>query len=652
MSRILTFLLLFTIIVSKADVKLPRIFSDNMVLQRDQNIAVWGWASPKEKIVVTLNKQTVSAVTGKDGKWKVVLKPETAGGPLDLSIKGKNTVTLRNILIGDVWVCSGQSNMEWPVSASNNPGTEIQNANFPLIRHVKVPLWVASEPQEDIGETSWKVCTPDNVGAFTAVGYFFARDLFTNLTVPIGLINTSWGGTHSETWTSREAFENSDEFREMISSLPKLDLEVLSKKRQAEAFSRIEKIQGSLISDQAEIAKWKAVDTNDDAWPTMKAPLQWEAQQLGDFDGTVWMRKSFHLSANQAGKPAQLSLAMIDDSDDTYVNGVKVGSTILKWNEPRNYFVPPGILREGRNVIAVRVDDTGGGGGIHGDASNMTIGIDGMSLDLAGDWKFKVESVMSGATALSPNSYPTLLFNAMVNPLTQMAIKGAIWYQGESNSGRSFQYRKAFPLMITDWRKHWGRGDFPFYFVQLASFDAGGGNSEKGSGWAELREAQKMTLSLPNTAMAVTTDIGDPKDIHPRNKQDVGKRLAAIALKNTYGKNIVDSGPVFQSMEIKGDQAILTFTNVGSGLEAKDRYKYLKGFEIASADMKFVYAKASIEGNKVIVSAEGVAAPTAVRFGWADDASDCNLFNKEGFPAGPFRTDNQKGITEGNKFSF
>jgi sialate O-acetylesterase len=632
-----------------ANVRLPKIFGDNMVLQRDRAIIVWGWADPKEKITIQLQKQIKTTVAGKDGKWKISLSPEVAGGPYQLTIKGKNTITFNNILIGDVWICSGQSNMEWPLRMANNGPEEIKQANYPNIRHIKIPNTVASTAQEDIPGGDWKLCTPETAGDFTAVGYFFAKELTKSLNVPIGLINTSWGGTHSETWTSREAFEGDAEFKSMIASMPKLNLDSLAKQKTAATIKRIEEIQGPLEQSAETIKTWKELSLDDSRWPHMKVPGLWEQQALGDFDGVVWFRKSLMLTAADGSKDATLELGMIDDADDTYVNGVKVGST-NGYNQKRNYTVKPGILKEGKNVIAIRVNDTGGGGGIYGEPAFLKLAVGGTVIPLAGEWSYRVEGLSKNLTSVGPNSYPTLLFNAMVNPLIPYGIKGAIWYQGESNAGRSYQYRKAFPLMITDWRKHWGQGDFPFYFVQLASYNAGNGNSKKGSEWAELREAQTMTLSLPNTGMAVTTDIGDAHDIHPRNKVDVGKRLAAVALSKAYGKNTIDSGPMFKSMEVKGDKAIVTFTNVGAGLMAKDRYGYLKGFEIAGADKQFHYAKAYIDGNTVVVSQDSVKNPVAVRFGWADEASDDNLFNVEGFPAVPFRTDTWKGITEENKF--
>lgn len=649
MKKILVLIVLFCTQLTYAQVKLPRIFGDHMVLQRDHTINVWGWAASKEKIQVQMNNQKKTATADKDGNWKVVLDAQKAGGPYQLVVKGKSTITLKDIWLGDVWVCSGQSNMEWIVNNSNNAAKEIQQANYPQIRHFKVPNTISAVPEKDVTGGEWKVCSPETVGDFTAVGYFFAREINKDLNIPIGLINTSWGGTHSETWTSREAFEGSAEFKSMIAGMPKLNLDSISKVNLAKANKRIESLQGPLETNANTIAQWKEVSFDDTAWPKMNIPGLWEQQALGDLDGVVWFRKTITLTAAQASKESTLELGMIDDSDDTFVNGKKVGETKSKWNEKRVYSIPAGILKEGKNVIAVKVEDTGGGGGIHGEPEQVKLNVNGGVIALAGQWSYHIESLSANA-GVGPNSYPTLLYNAMVKPLIPFTIKGALWYQGEANAGRAYQYRTAFPLMITDWRKQWGQGDFPFYFVQLASFNANNGNSAVGSDWAELREAQTMTLSLPNTGMAVTTDIGEAFDIHPRNKQDVGKRLAAVALHNTYGKNVEDRGPVYQSMKIEGNKAIITFTHA-NGLNTKDRYGYIKGFEIAGADQKFYYAQAFIEGDHVIVSSDAVKQPVAVRFGWADDAADDNLFNKEAFPAEPFRTDKWKGITEKEKFS-
>lgn len=641
-------------LASFANVQLPRFFSDNMVLQRERLIPVWGWADPKEKIVVQFNQQTKKVIAGKDGKWRIDLSPETAGGPYTLTIKGKNSILISNVLVGDVWICSGQSNMEMPIAAwgfINNYQQEIAAADYPNIRHFKVPQKIASQPKTDVSGGEWQVCNSKNAGNFSAVAYFFARELNKELNIPIGLLNTTWGGTQVESWTSREAFENSDEFKTMISGMKDVNLEELEKIKAAAVKARIEKLQGVAGFTPAEALAWKEKDMNDAAWRTMEVPGVWEQQEPADFDGWLWVRKTIELGADDAGKEAVLELAMIDDNDETYVNGQSVGAT-AGYNLKRKYTIPAGVLKEGKNVIAVRIHDTGGGGGIWGEANDVKITAGTKVISLAGKWLYRIEASEEGAFSVGPNSYPTILYNAMVSPLAPYAIKGAIWYQGEANAGRAYQYRKAFPLMITDWRNQWKQGDFPFYFVQLATFIANNGNSEKGSEWAELREAQALTLSLPNTGMSVTTDIGDVNDIHPKNKQDVGKRLAAIALNKTYGKNNVYSGPVYQSFKIEGNKIIVSFSNVAGGLVAKDKYGYVKGFEIAGADQKFHYAKAFIEGDKVVVSCDDVSNPVAVRFGWADDAGDDNLFNKEGFPAAPFRSDSWKGITEQTRFGF
>jgi sialate O-acetylesterase len=383
----------------------------------------------------------------------------------------------------------------------------------------------------------------------------------------------------------------------------------------------------------------------------MEAPGLWESQGMYAVDGKLLFRKTFVLDKAEASRGAVLELGKIDDNDVTYVNGVKVGAT-EGYTALRYYTVPSGILKEGNNVIAVEVEDNGGGGGFWGE-TGMKIIFGKREQSLAGPWAYRIQTLKTAnmGAILNPNQYPSLLYNAMVNPLIPFAMQGVIWYQGESNTSRAVQYQKAFPLMINDWRRHWSQGEFPFYFVQLASFNAGGSTDKiKGYQWAELREAQTKTLSLPNTGMAVTTDIGDPKDIHPKNKQDVGLRLALQALNKTYNRSIVSSGPSFESMKAEGNRLVLSFAGTGSGLMTNDRYGYIRGFEIAGADRKYVYAKAFIKGNQVVVYADDVADPVAVRFGWFDDASDNNLFNKEGLPAIPFSTDTWERVTSATRY--
>lgn len=644
---ILITLITFTVY---ADVRLPGFFGDHMVLQRDKPIPIWGWANPGERITVLFNHQTKKLRTGKNGKWMIILDKEMAGGPYTLTVKGKNTVSVSDVYVGEVWICSGQSNMEMPIAGwgkVNNYEAEIAAADYPMIRHIKIPRTISGVPQDNISTVPWEICSPATAGDFTAAGYFFARELYRHLKVPVGLINSSWGGTMIETWISRQSFENSDEFKSMIADMPQLNLDSLQKVKEEAMLQKIQEKQGAIDAKGADT--WMNSNTDDNRWAQMKVPGYWDSREYPGLNGIVWFRKKISLPAVDAGKPATLSIAMIDDNDIAYVNGTKVGST-NGHNIPRNYTIPAGLLKAGDNIIAVRVEDTGGNGGIYGDDKNVCLSVGDTRIPLAGEWKYKIEKIAGSTTSVGPNSYPTLLFNAMINPLIPYSMRGVIWYQGEANAGRANEYSKAFPLLINDWRSRWNEGDFPFYFVQLASFNAGNGNSKKGSTWAELREAQTRTLSLPNTGMAITTDIGDPTDIHPKNKQDVGKRLAAIALHNVYGENNEYSGPVYTSMATEGNKIRISFTHTGSGLMVRDKYGYIKGFEVAGADKVFHYAKAEIDGNTVVVYADDVPSPVAVRYGWSDDAGDDNLFNKEGFPAGPFRTDHWPGITENSKY--
>lgn len=635
---------------SFADLRLPKIFGDSMVLQRGRTIPVWGWADPKEKITVSLRQQKKSVVAGADGSWRVDLAAEQAGGPYELVIRGQNTITLHDVLIGEVWLCSGQSNMEFAVRDAKNADAEIASAHFMQIRDINIPHAVSAKPEDDIkAGASWKPATPANVGSFTAVGYFFARDLYNKLHVPIGIIHSSWGGTDVESWTSLDAMKASDEFGRLITEHPVTNLDSIAAEKHAILERRLDSLQGK-IPDEAEVANWKQPDFNDSIWHSMDIPGVWEKQTvLENLDGTVWLRREVNVSAADAGKPATLQLAMIDDADETFVNGVAIGETNA-YNKPRSYAIPAGVLKAGRNVIAVKVDDTGGNGGIYGKAEDVQLTVDATKISLAGPWKYRVARMSRENGLPNPNSYPALLYNGMIHPLIPFAIKGALWYQGENNAGRAYQYRTAFPLMINDWRKNWHEGNFPFYFVQLASFNSANGNSNAGSTWAELREAQTRTLSLPATGMAVTTDIGESHDIHPKNKQDVGHRLAAAVLRQVYNQSVPAGGPVYQSWKASGKTATVTFSNATGGLRAGGD-KALSGFEIAGSDQHFYPATARIQGLSVTLASDSVAHPAAVRYAWADDAGDANLFNKAGFPAVPFRTDDWPEKTRTEKYT-
>lgn len=645
MKKKLVFIFLIFSVLSNANVRMPLIFSNGMVLQRDKQIPIWGFADPNESVEIHFNKQIKKTQADKSGKWTVNLSAEKAGGPFELIIIGKNKITIKNVLVGEVWICSGQSNMEFQVYKTMNSEKEIADSNYPMIRHFGVAQDLSGTPKDDLKQGKWEAANKETVGNFTAVGYYFARKLYAELKIPIGIINTSWGGTNVETWTSREAFQNSPEFKTMIADVPVVDIDSVFEIYKKSVLDNLKKVQGFDVSLENE-NQFKNLNFQDKNWPEIKVPSLWENQQIGNIDGIVWMRKTIVLTAEQAKKEAVLHLAKVDDEDKTYVNGVEVGTNNL-WDKLRVYKIPANVLKEGTNVIALRITDYSGGGGIYGDPADLKIDFKDTNLPLDGLWKFNVVQVK---IAISPNSYPSLLYNAMVNPLVPYAMQGVLWYQGEANVWRAAEYKKSFPLMINDWRTKFKQGDFPFYFVQLSTFDEFGGNSQKGSRWAELREAQSETLKLKNTGMVVTTDIGNAKDIHPTNKQDIGLRLAAIAMNNIYGKKQVHSGPTYKSQEIKGNQIILTFDNIGSGLSTPNNDE-LKGFEIAGSDKVFHAAKAIIKDNKIIVSSDKVQNPVAVHYGWADDDTAINLFNKEKFPASPFRTDNWEMITANEKYS-
>lgn len=653
--KILSFLLLLCVCSTlHAEVRLPNLFGDHMVLQRQKPIPIWGWADPGEKVSIVLAKadekvKPLTVKAGKDGKWRIDWPALEAGGPFQLVVKGKNNeIMLNDILIGEVWIGSGQSNMAWSVDRSNNPEIEKQNANYPEIRHITIPRVISLNEESDISKTPWLVTTPETVGGFSAVGYFFIRELYKELQVPIGFINTSWGGTQVESWISREGMDSLDEFAGLTSKLPR-DLDELNEIYKKRLVDKIMRDQGDLPTAEL-IAQFSKPDYNDSDWKTFNLPGSIDQRDLMYFDGTIWFRKTIDDATLKNGEPGFIGLGLTDDIVEIYINGSKIADAIPTSTAPQFYAVPQGVLKTGKNTIAVRLKDEGGRTGFTGSKDHMLLIQNGVHVPLEGAWSYRVESLKDNKQFVGPNHASTLLYNSMIAPLIPFAFRGAIWYQGESNAGRAYQYRKSFPLMISDWRKKWGE-DFPFLFVQLASFKASDGNSEKGSTWAELREAQTMTLQLPQTGMAVIHDIGERDDIHPRNKQDVGKRLALNAFKMVYGKELVYSGPVYREMKKEGNAIAVSFDHVGGGLVVKnEKYGYLRGFEVAGNDRKFYPAKGEISGDKVIVWSDEVADPIAVRYGWADDNIEANLFNREGLPANAFRTDEWNTVTKEVKF--
>ncbi|MCG2615417.1 sialate O-acetylesterase [Terrimonas sp. NA20] len=636
---------------AQSQLQMPSVFGDSMVLQRDAPIRLWGKAIPGENVTAVFHQQRRTVRADAMGEWTIVLSPEKAGGPYDLSVSANKTLLFKGILMGDIWVCSGQSNMEFPVkgwSSVNNAEAEIASANYPRIRLFTVEKNVSALPEGDL-KGEWKTCSPSSIPLFSAVGYFFGRALHKELNVPVGLINSTWGGTPVETWISRDGFENDPYYSTVMQHAPELSMDALIGQRRSREQSYVESLQKDL-PDLSDSARWKESSYDDIRWKKMLLPGLWESQPgLSRLDGIVWFRTAIDLSPEDLAGTAAIHLGMIDDRDDTYLNGERIGG-MNGWNTDRVYTVRNGLLKPGRNVIAVRVEDGGNGGGIYGDSNQLFLSSNGKRFPLSGAWRYRIQDVLHSSNGIGPNDYPSLLYNGMIHPIERLQIKGVIWYQGEANTSTAYEYRKAMQLLIRDWRIRFSNPAMPFYFVQLTSFNAANGNSNSGSTWAELRESQAAPLRLRGTGMAVTVDLGDAADIHPRNKQDVGYRLALLALRNTYKKQVQSSGPVYTAMKKNDSSIVLSFSAIAKGLVVKGSGQ-LQGFEIAGADQRFYPAEALIvPGGRVKVYSSSVVQPVAVRYAWADDNGNANLFNSEGLPAAPFRTDQWPGITVLNKY--
>ena len=636
------FYLLLSCYLVHAQVDLPLIWADHMVLQREMTVSLAGTATPKDKLRITFRGKEYATKTDKTGRFSVQLPTGRAGGPFQLNITGKRTParTIQDILVGEVWLCSGQSNMEWPLRMANDYDAALSSAEDPLLRQFFVPKAYSSTPQEQLQAGSWAVATPETIGEFTAVGYFFARRLREELNVPVALLHSSWGGSRIEAWMDAQSlgYRNLEEAQTYLDNY---EAEQLAAKRAA-LLKKLPSIPTKDEGLQNGRAVWAATDLEDSDWKTLPVPGLWEQAGWESLDGTVWLRRHVELTADQTG-PATLSLARIDDGDVTYVNGVQVGTLPNAYAADRVYTVPAGVLRPGKNVITVHVIDTGGGGGIYGAAEQVYLEVGDHKFSLAGDWKMRVGEVyLEGKINFDVNQLPTMLYNRMIHPLRHYPIAGALWYQGESNAGSeedATRYAEQFQTMIRQWRADWNIGDFPFYWVQLANFQAPATAPGAVSHWATLRQSQSAALALPRTGEAVIIDIGEADDIHPRNKLDVGERLARIALADTYTRpDVVYSGPRLERMERRGPQLQLTFTHTGSGLTAhNDRYGYLRGFAVAGPDGVYHWARAHIQDGRVIVQAPEVAQPTHLRYAWADNPDDANLYNAEGLPASPFQ---------------
>lgn len=625
------------------------VFTDNMVLQQRSRTAIWGTAEPGRKVTINASwakKQIWETTTGADGRWRAEITTPAAGGPYTLTLSDGAPFVLKNILIGEVWICSGQSNMEMRV-ADRVTGYEAEMAEaegYPEIRLLHIENTSNPKPLDEatVRYGGWQVCSKEHVADFSATAYFFGKELHRRLKVPVGLIETCWGGTVAEAWTDAETLAGIPAFEEKLRTLERLPESVEERQRffDTQMAAWTQTMTRSDPGFREGHPLWADPGYDDSEWRQLDVPGFVQEQGLEDFSGFIWMRRNIEIPQTWAGGDLTLSLAAIDDNDCTYFNGTEVGHT-EGWMAPRVYKIPGSLVKAGKATIAVRVMDTGGNGGIYGDPERLSLSnASGERIELAGPWRGKVAMRLSEApempvnTAHNPN-YPTFLYNAMIHPLVGYGMRGAIWYQGEANVDRAAQYAELLPSMIHGWRRRWNNC-FPFYIVQLANFMAGQQGAEE-SEWAELREAQQQTLHLENTGMAVTIDIGDAFDIHPKNKPEVGRRLALQALNRTYGKKIACSGPVYENHTIEGSTIRIRFSHTDKGLCSADGGP-VEGFYIAGADHRFHRAKASVEGDAVVVSSPEVTFPVAVRYAWANNPV-ANLSNGAGLPAGPFRTD-------------
>lgn len=629
-------LLLLCSINVYCQLQLPKLISDGMVLQRDIPLKIWGWSTEQDTVEIQFNSSTHQAIADNTGYWATTLPPIEAGGPYQMVIRSTDsTITLDDILIGDVWLCSGQSNMEISLDRTSPLyPNEIKSANFENIRYFEVPkTFNFKEPLKRIDGGKWTKTTPETVLKFSAVSYFFAHEIHNTYDIPIGLINSALGGSPIDAWLSEkalrkfpEAYQQHKIFQQdhYIDSIKQAD------------HKRIQNWYKT-VNDQDKGQKdhWESKDLNTENWDKIQMPGFWATSYPELQHGIVWLRKEFEVSKTSLDKEAKLLLGTIVDADSVFINGSYVGHTTYQY-PPRRYTIPKDLLQEGANTIAVKVINERGRGGFTPE-KDYKIVIDNKEIDLKGSW-----SIRQGAKAdpLAGQTFvrwePGGLYNAMIAPLMNYSIKGALWYQGESDTGKPEKYQELFTTLIKTWREDWNQGKFPFLYVQLPNFMQAKEKPSQ-SNWAALRDAQLQTLEVNNTAMAVTIDIGEWNDIHPLNKKDVGHRLALAAKGLAYGdKDIVYSGPQFISQEIDQQKIVLSFDHIGSGLTSNGA---LKEFAIAGADKNFVWAKAEIKGDKIEVWSPEITNPKYVRYAWADNPEHANLYNKEGLPASPFKTD-------------
>ena len=641
-------LLVFSVTAGISQITLPEIIRDSMVIQRNAKITIWGWASTGERITATFNGKQRKTSADSEGNWSLEFPKMNAGGPYTLAISGKNDIRLEDILIGDVWLCSGQSNMVHQMDIHDvTYAKDIVNADYPEIRHFKVPRKTDLQgPSKDLDGGSWKVAVSEEVRPFSAVAYFFARKLYKKYGVPIGLINASVGGTPIEAWINEQGYQ---EFPDILKIIEENKDTAFVNSHSRKRFSGEQKAQQPKDKGLIGEKPWYDVDFTPENWRRINIPGYWEDQGARDLNGVVWYRKEIVLPQSMTHEDATVFLGRIVDADELYINGKKVGNTTYQYPQ-RRYDVPTNILKAGKNTFVIRVTNNFGKGGFVPDKPYY-IFTDKDTVDLKGYWQYKVGEVYPPVDfssfsqnddkpeerTINPQNEPTALYNGMVAPYVQLPIKGVLWYQGESNAGRPEEYLDLMHALMNGWRGIYNDPELPFIYAQLPNFgDVTYSPTE--SNWAELREAQLKALGDPNTAMTVNIDLGEWNDIHPDNKKDVGERMALAAQNLVYGEDIVYSGPLYQSSQIKDGKIVISFSHVGGGLMTNDGGAP-DTFEIAGEDKNFVWAQAKIEGDKVIVWSDEIANPKYVRYAWADNPDNPNLYNKEGLPASPFRTE-------------
>lgn len=629
--------------MQQVEIKLPYLISDGMVLQREQIIKIWGWAAARQKLTVEFIGKVYETQVRVDGSWELKMDRLHAGGPYAMTINcGNQSKQLKDILVGDVWVLGGQSNMELPVYRTFDLSEEEveKDSDYNQIRKFSVTqTYQFHEPVEELSDGAWVNVNPDTVNSFSAIGYFFAKEIYNRYHIPIGLLHTAWGGTPAEAWMSEPSLMEFGRFQELL-SLCKNDtyVEGAIARDQMNASNWNTELDKKDKGLQDKKSYWYLPECDDTTWNKIKVPLNFQGTDLESLKGSVWFRREFFLPEEYAGKEAKLVLGTIIDADTTYINGVAVGNTGYRY-PPRRYQVPGGLLKAGRNVIAARVVVSQNIGAFITDMPYF-IKIGKEKLPLSGTWSYQIGAKVS---ELAPNVFfhtkPTGLYNAMIYPLRNYSIRGVLWYQGESNDPYPYDYKDLFEAVIKDWRRTWSLGDFPFYYVQLANFCPWKIES-KVSSWARLRDEQRRAMEIPATGMTVTCDIGEYNDLHPKDKKTVALRMARWIRRDIFGEELEPCGPMIDRVVREGDRLRLYFIHIGGGLVSKNGE--LKTFMISGADGVYYEARAEIDQDTILVYQDEqmthnkIRNPVSVRYAWADNPDKANLYNKEGLPASPF----------------